>query len=105
MSLIKAKTNTSSLDWKQFILPAYIIFSLIFIAFTLYLYFRGAVYNAWFTTGQQQGYALAFNEVITRAREACEAISLSSGENKIDIVNVACLEQAQNTNPISPEGE
>lgn len=104
MSVIKTKTSKGNIDWKKFILPGYIVFSILFIVLTLYAYLQWVVYNSglsawwqqWLAAGQEQWYAVAIQEIITKVSEKCEPIALTAGDNQVDVVNVACLQESQN---------
>lgn len=113
MSVIKTKTSNVWIDWKKFILPAYIVFSILFILLTIYMYLQWVVYNSgvsawgqqWLAAGQEQWYTVAIQEMMAKVSENCEPIALTSGEVQVDIINVACLQQSPSQEPVENIGE
>ena len=100
MSIIKTKvTDESSKKWfSKMILPLYVVLSALFILYVAYSYLGWVVYNLWLnqgaSAGQQQGYEAAIVDLMKRVGEKCEPVALTAGETQIDVINVACLEQA-----------
>lgn len=100
MSIIKTKvTDESSKKWfSKMILPLYIVLSALFIVYAAYSYLGWVVYNSWVnqgaTAGQQQGYEAAVVDLMNRVGEKCEPVALTAGDTQVDVINVACLQQA-----------
>lgn len=92
--LTKAKTIKKTTNkYTQYILPAYIVLSAIFILLVAYSYFQWVVYNSGALTGQKQWYQAAFVEVINAVSKKCEVVTLEVWETAVDVINVACLNQ------------
>jgi hypothetical protein len=91
--LTKAKVLEEKKNYTQYILPAYITISAIFIVLVAYSYFQGVVYNSGTLRGQQQWYEAAYVEVVNAVSQKCEAVTLEVWETSVSIVNVACLQQ------------
>lgn len=98
--LTKTKPVETNKNYTQYILPAYIVISAIFILLVAYSYFQWVVYNSWALRWQQQWYEAAYTEVVNAVSQKCEAVSLNVGETTVSVVNVACLQEApQNVAP------
>ena len=81
-----------SAGWKKLLLPGYIIFSAIFIVYSLYTYFGGVVYQAWVN----QWINSAVVRLMQQAGSQCEQpVSLTAWGQQVDVINVACLQQPQ----------
>jgi len=93
--LTKTKTTESVRNYKQYILPAYIVLSALFIIFIAYSYFQSVVYNSWALRWQQQWYDAAFAEVINAVSQWCQSVELNLWEASVNVVNISCIEQAQ----------
>ncbi len=94
MSILKQNTEESKkFSFKSLLLPAYIIFSVIFILSVCYSYIMGTIYKGWLMQGQKQWYTAAFQQIILRAEQKCEPIPLNFGKKEIRVINVACLDQ------------
>lgn len=98
--LTKTKVVEWSKNYKQYILPAYIVVSAIFIILVAYSYFQSVVYNSGVLKWQQQGYEGAYVEVVNAVSQKCEAVTLEVWETSVSIVNVACLQQAPDSQSI-----
>jgi len=46
MSALKTKTTGENIEWKKFIVPAYIVFSVLFIIYTIYGSLQAVVYQS-----------------------------------------------------------
>ena len=105
MSALKTKTTGENIEWKKFIVTAYIVFSVLFIIYTIYGSLQAVVYQSWINAGRQEGltawqqqwYSAAVGEIISNLDGKCETLALTNDISKIDIVNVACVQQQANT--------
>lgn len=97
--LTKAKTDVVKKNYTQYILPAYIVVSALFILLVAYSYFQWVVYNSGNLNGQQQGYQAAYVEVVNAVSQKCEAVTLEVWDNQVSVVNVACLQNPEQENP------
>jgi hypothetical protein len=82
--------NGSKLSVGKITLVAWIVFSVCFVAYSAWGYMGGKVYNS----GVKQGQVQAVNALLQQASK-CEAFSVYAGENKVELVNVACLEKSE----------
>jgi len=94
------KEDTPSIgSFSKFILPAYIAFSALFILYIGYTYFQWVVYNSGLnqgaSAGQEQGYQQAIVDLMNQAGTKCEPVSLTAGDQQVDVINIACLQQAE----------
>ncbi len=92
MSLLQ-KTDTIAKPWKKLVIPAYILVSALILVYVGYSYIIGTIYNS----GAQQGYQAAISELIKQTGGKCEPVAITLGETKVEVVNVACLKQAEGT--------
>ena len=92
MAIMKAKNSEeSSKKWiSKMILPVYVILSAIFIIYVAYSFLNTVIYNS----GQQQWYETAIIDLMNKVGAACEPVSLTAGETQVDVINIACLQQA-----------
>jgi hypothetical protein len=91
--LTKAKPVEIKKSYTQYILPAYVIISAIFILLVAYSYFQWVVYNSGALRWQQQWYEAAYVEIVNAVSQKCEAVALEVWETTVSVVNVACIEQ------------
>ncbi len=75
--------------WKKMLLPGYLLFSAIFIIYSLYTYFGGVVYQA----GVNQGISSAVVQLMQQTGSKCEPVALTAGDQQVDVINIACLQQ------------
>ena len=75
---------------KPLLLPVYIIISLLFILWSAYSYFSSFVYGS----GVQAGGTQVVNAIVVEATKGCNAIPVTAGGTTVELVNVACLQQA-----------
>lgn len=54
-------------------------------------YFKNVVYSA----GVQAGYQTAVGQLVQQIGEKCEPVAINVGETKVDVINVACLQQPE----------
>jgi len=96
MPLTTKKTTPTGNSFKSFILPVYVLLSLIFIAVVSYNYLAGFVYNSWVSqgavAGQQQWYERAVIDVMNQVVTQCEPVALTAWDQQVDIVNYACVQ-------------
>ena len=93
----KKKTNPL-VFLKPYILPAYIIFSALFILYVLVGYVKISVYQS----GIQQGYNTVYSEIVATASqpEACQGLTVSAPEGQsVVLINVDCFQSAEPTTP------
>lgn len=93
--LWKAKEQTSKMNIAPYILPAYIIFSAVFIIYMAYWYVNGVVYRSGQLSGQQVGYEAAIKQLMQQVGTQCEPVSINYEDQVVNVVNVACLQAPQ----------
>ena len=99
----KKKTNPL-VFLKPYILPAYIIFSALFILYVLVGYVKISVYQA----GIQHGYNTVYTEIVSTASkpEACQGLTVSASEGQsVVLVNVDCLQKEEDDGSLNPEDD
>lgn len=77
-------------NMKGYLLPLYILLSLLFILWSAYSYFSSFVYGS----GVQAGGTQVVNAIVVEATKGCNAIPVTSGGTTVQLINVACLQQA-----------
>jgi hypothetical protein len=73
------------------VLLVWLVFSLIYIGYDVWTDFKVGQMNQ----AYQQGRVETVNNLINRANKDCQPFSVNSGENKVDLINVQCLQQQQ----------
>lgn len=78
------------IDAKKIAVVAYVAVSALYIAYTVVIDFRdGLLRNAY-----EAGRTETVNALIAKATDGkCEAFNVFSGDKKVDLVNVACLQK------------
>lgn len=78
-------------DWKMIILLIWAIFSFLFIAWNLYQSFKYNVMQNAYMTWQNE----TINKLIEQAKnKECKPFNVYSWENKVDLINLECLQKA-----------
>jgi hypothetical protein len=80
------KENTK-IDLGKTLVWAYLVLSFIFIVITFYndfkMQYANSKYNQWYTTAIAQ---------IVQSSSECRAFPVDFGENRVNLINVACLQ-------------
>lgn len=71
------------------ILIVWAVFSAIYIGYTTWTNFKMGQMNQ----AYQQGRADTVNNLISRANEDCQPFNVNSGNEKVNLINVECLQQ------------
>jgi flagellar basal body-associated protein FliL len=87
--MTKVRSKTSIL---LIVLLVWVVFSLIYIGYDVWSDFKVSQMNQ----AYQQGRVETVNNLIGRANQDCQPFSVNSGENKVDLINVQCLQQQGN---------
>ncbi len=91
-----------NIPYKTIILYAWVVFSVIFIAWVFYNYITSyLMWNA-YTAGQNDTIATLISQA---QNKECKPFNVYAWNNKVDLINVACLQQAApqwNTNTTTP---
>ncbi len=80
----------------QIVLVVWAIFAALYIAYDVYLGIRFGLMAQSYQSGQSDTVA----KLITEVTKECKPVPVNLGENKVDIINVACLQSA--STPITP---
>ena len=73
----------------------WLLLSIPFVLYALYQFGLSASYNAGMQAGGQQGIVKAYTDVFQVANnKECAPFPITLGQNKVDLINVACLTQA-----------
>ncbi len=84
---------------KRFLLWAYVTLSAAFIVYTMAIDFRDGLLKKAYEAGKTD----TVNALIANADNGkCETVNVYSGEKKVDLVNVACLNSASTNEKPSP---
>lgn len=86
----------------KFFLVLWILFSVVFVVMTLWTNVLQRTYNYGMQQGSQQGVQAAVVDIMKKVSSKCEAVPLTIGDQRVDILNVACL---QNPNAEKPAEE
>lgn len=79
------------IDAKKIAISAYVALSALYIAYTFAIDFRDGLLRNAFEAGRTE----TVNALIAKATDGkCEAFNVFSGEKKVDLVNVACLQKS-----------
>jgi flagellar basal body-associated protein FliL len=84
----KVRNKTSILI---IVLLVWVVFSLIYIGYDVWTDFKVSQMNR----AYQQGRTETVNSLISRANQDCQPFSVNAGDNKVDLINVQCLQQQQ----------
>jgi len=90
MVFMKEKKN---LNLKGYLLPVYIILSLLFIIWSAYSYIGQFVAGQAFQNGQNA----AVNQMITEVQNASQDCNKPVTVGQVQLINVACLQQPEQT--------
>lgn len=93
------ETKKAKLNIKAYLLPVYVIISLLFIIWSAYSYFSSFVYGS----GVQAGGTQVVNAIVSQASQGCSAIPVTSGSTTVELINIACLQQAPTETTDTPE--
>lgn len=106
MPIMKSKIENEVIkkSYTKMILPIYVILSALFIIYAAYSYLGWVVYNQGSIIGKQQWYEAAVIDLMNRVASKCDPVTLTAWETKINVINVACLQQNSVEN-IIPEEE
>lgn len=78
------------LDAKKIALTGYVAVSALYIAYSVAIGFRDGLLRNAYETGRTE----TVNALIAKATDGkCEAFNVYSGDKKVDLVNVACLQK------------
>jgi len=75
----------------QILLAAWMVFSIVFVLFSLWRFGLAASYQL----GQQDGVRGAVTQTIAQATQQCEPFTVFNEAGRVDLINVACLQQAE----------
>ena len=79
----------------QILLAVWLVFSVVYIAQSLWRTGLATSYKM----GQQAGLSEAVGQTILQATQKCEPFTLYNQAGKVDLINVACLQQAEEAAP------
>lgn len=73
----------------KYLLIFYVVLSALFIAYSSINYLKFSVYNAWF----QDWVNNTIGGIITESTNECKPFNLYMWDNKVDLINMECLQQ------------
>lgn len=91
MVFMKETKETKKMNVKPFLLPVYIVLSLLFIVWSAYSYIGQFVAGQAFQNGQNA----AVNQMITEIQQASQDCSKTIPVGQVELINVACLQQSE----------
>lgn len=71
------------------LLLAWAVFSLVYIGYDTWTDFKAAKMNQ----AYQQGRVETMNRLVSKAKEDCKPFNISSQNDKVNLINVSCLQQ------------
>lgn len=90
------------LDTKKIALTGYVVLSALYIAYSLAIGFRDGLLRNAYETGRTE----TVNALIAKATDGkCEAFNVFSGDKKVDLVNVACLQKTTDVPTATENGK
>ena len=104
--MFSKEDKLSPKDITILLLYLYFILSLVFIGVTIYEDIKLEYWDLSFKNGQvswyndwiQAGYTSAVNEIIIESRK-CQAFPINVWEERVNLVNIACIQDAQSQQP------
>ncbi len=82
--------TTLNINWKTTLLTLWAVFSFVYISYNIYNNFRTQVLQNAYMTGKSD----TVNALIEQAsNKECKTFNVYSGEKKVDLINVSCLQQ------------
>lgn len=88
--------NFDKINWKTTLLVLWAVFSFVYISYTIYANFRDQVVQGAYIAGKND----TINALIQQAEnKECKPFNIFSGEKKVDLVNILCLQQAPQQTP------
>ncbi len=82
--------SLSNISWKNVLLGFWVIFSFVYISYNIFDNFRNGVLQNAYVAGQNN----TINSLIEQAsNKECKPFNVYSGDKKVDLINVACLQQ------------
>jgi len=79
------------INWKTALLTLWVIFSFLYISWSMYSNFKMNVIQGAYRAGQTD----TVSKLIEQASDKeCKSFNVFSGEKKVDLINVACLQQS-----------
>ena len=99
MVFMKETKAVKKMNVKPYLLPVYIILSLLFIVWSAYSYIGNFVAGQAFQNGVQNGQAAAENNIVAQIEKLSQDCTQPVKVGQVELINVACLQQA------APAGE
>lgn len=86
--------NYSAMNWKKIALVFWVTLSTLYIAYDIFDNFKNVVLQNVYTSGQTDTIAKLIEQA---SNKECKPFSVYIRDNKVDLVNVACLQQLPDT--------
>lgn len=87
------------LDAKKIAITGYVALSALYIAYSVAVDFKDGILRNAYEAGRTE----TVNALIAKATDGkCEAFNVFSGEKKVDLVNVACLQKTSDASVTKP---
>ena len=93
--------NFSLPNWKTLALTSWVVFSFIYIAYSVFDNFKNGALQSAYVAGQ--------NDTVSRLLEQasnteCKPFNVYAGDKKADLINIACLKQTGTDSAAIPSG-
>lgn len=75
-----------NLKLSQVVLAVWLVFSILFVGFSLW--------NSGLKFSYDNGYNTAFSQVVQRSAANCEPFPVRGAQGEVQLINIACLQQA-----------
>lgn len=97
--------NLSTFNWKTTLLVIWAIFSVVYISYSIFDNFKNGVLQNAYITGQNNTVSSLIDQA---SNKECKPFNVYAGDKKVDLINVACLQQAPKdtsapTGPVTPQ--
>lgn len=93
--------NFSAINWKIALLATWGVVSFVYICFSTYTNFvNGVLQNAYITGGNDT----VINLITQASNKECKPFNVYAGDKKVDLINVACLQQTPAQGANAPVG-
>ena len=103
--LISHFMNFDKINWKATLLTIWVVFSFLYISWNMYENFKMSVMQNAYVAGQNDTVAKLIEQA---SNKECKSFNVYAGDKKVDLVNVACLQQASKesnipSSPVTPQ--
>lgn len=94
--------NLSKINWKAILLTLWVVFSFLYISYSIFENFKTGILQNAYIAGQTD----TVNKLLEQAaNKECKPFNVYAGDKKADLINVSCLQQApkETSTPLVPQ--